>query len=64
MGLFWDLIQHSQIQEQSRKATTLEARVTQLEAELQQLRSTLREALVRLEQRFGEDLDRDGRVGQ
>jgi hypothetical protein len=63
MGFLWDLIQHSQIEEQSRRAGTLEARVAQLEAELQQVRATLHEALRRLEQRFGEDLDGDHRVG-
>ena len=63
MGFLWDLVQHSQIEEQSRRAGTLEARVAQLEGELLQVRQTLHEALRRLEQRFGEDLDGDGGVG-
>jgi hypothetical protein len=63
MGFLWDLLQHSQIEEQSKRAGTLEARVAQLEGELLQVRQTLHEALRRLEQRFGEDLDGDGRVG-
>ena len=63
MGFLWDLIQHSQIEDQSRRAGTLEARVSQLEGELHQVRQTLHEALRRLEQRFGEDLDGDKRIG-
>ena len=63
MGFLWDLVQHSQIEEQSKRAGTLEARVAQLEGELLQVRQTVHEALRRLEQRFGEDLDGDGRVG-
>lgn len=63
MGFLWDLVQHSQIEEQSKRAGTLEARVAQLESELQQVRQTLHEALRRLEQRFGEDLDGDKRIG-
>jgi hypothetical protein len=63
MGFVWDLIQHSQIEEQSKRSGSLEARVAQLENELHQVRQTLHEALRRLEQRFGEDLDGDQRVG-
>ena len=63
MGFLWDLVQHSQIEEQAKRAGSLEARVAQLEAELQQVRQTLHEALRRLEEHFGEDLDGDHRVG-
>jgi hypothetical protein len=63
MGFVWDLIQHSQIEEQSKRSGSLEMRVAQLENELQQVRQTLHEALRRLEQRFGEDLDGDQRIG-
>lgn len=63
MGLFWDLIQHSQIQDQRRHSETLEGRVRQLEEELQRTNQLLRTLLERLEQRFGEDLDKDGHVG-
>lgn len=63
MGFLWDLIQHSQIEEQSKRAGTLEARVAQLESELSQVRQTLHEALRRLETRFGDDLDGDERIG-
>ncbi len=63
MGFFWDLYQQSQIAEHSKRATTLESRVTDLEAELRRTQLLLREVIARLEQRLGEDLDRDGKVG-
>ena len=63
MGFLWDLVQQSQIEKQSERAGTLEARVAQLESELHQVRQTLHEALRRMEQRFGEDLDGDQHIG-
>ena len=63
MGFLWDLVQQSQIEKQSERAGTLEARVAQLESELHQVHQTLHEALRRMEQRFGEDLDGDQRIG-
>jgi len=41
----------------------LEACVAALENELAQVRQVLPEALKRLESKFDEDLDRDGRIG-
>jgi hypothetical protein len=63
MGFLWDLIQHSQIEEQGRRAGDLESRVVRLEDELARTRQILGEALTRLEKKLGEDLDRDGRIG-
>lgn len=63
MGFLWDLIQHSQIQEQGNRTGTLESRVERLESELTQTRQTLAEALRRLEVKLHEDLDGDGQVG-
>jgi hypothetical protein len=63
MGLFWDLYQQSQISQHSERSGALEHRVAQLEDELRRTQLLLREVIGRLEQRFGEDLDRDGRVG-
>ncbi len=63
MGLFWDLMQQSQLSDHESRAGTLEARVAALESELLQTRQILAEALKRLETRFGEDLNQDGRVG-
>ena len=63
MGFLWDLIQHNQIQDQRRQADTLEARVTKLEEEQLQTRKLLQTLLERLEAKFGEDIDKDGRIG-
>lgn len=63
MGFLWDMIQHSQIQEQGNRTGSLEARVERLEGELSQTRQLLAEMLKRLEARLGEDFDRDGKVG-
>lgn len=63
MGLIWDLIQHGQINEAKDRASSLEQRVASLEDELQRTNDTLMKLLRALETRFGEDLDRDGRVG-
>jgi hypothetical protein len=63
VGFLWDLIQHSQIQEQSDRTGTLESRIRKLEEELAETRRVLSQALTRIEQRLDEDLDRDGKVG-
>jgi hypothetical protein len=63
MGLIWDLIQHGQIQQSRQHADTLEARIDRLEDDLRRTNQTLMSLLRTLELRFGEDLDRDGRVG-
>ena len=63
MGFLWDLIQHNQIQDQRRQSETVEARVRRLEDELLQTRQLLQTLLERLEAKFGEDLDKDGRIG-
>ncbi len=63
MGLIWDLIQQGQISDASSRAASLEQRVSRLEAEIRQTNDTLMRLLKALETRFGEDLDRDGRIG-
>ena len=63
MGFLWDLVQHSQIQEQGERTGSLEARVKALESELDRTRQLLAEALSRIEARLDEDLNRDGRIG-
>ncbi len=63
MGLFWDLYQQSQLSQHSERSGALEHRVVQLEEELRRTQLLLREVIGRLEQRLGDDLDRDGRVG-
>lgn len=61
MGLFWDLIQQGQIQDQKSKAETLEIRVRNLERELFQTREILIKALKILEEQSGKDIDGDGK---
>lgn len=63
MGLFWNLIQQSQISEHNTRADSLEQRVDRLERELAQTRRTLNELLRLLEEHVGKDIDGDGRVG-
>ena len=63
MGLFWDLIQHNQINEQAERSTDLEGRVASLENELRHTRQLLQLLIERLEKHVGTDLDGEGRVG-
>lgn len=63
MGMFWDLLQQSQISEQRDRAATLEERVAQLERELERTRTLQRAMLQRLEETLGEDIDGDGKIG-
>ena len=63
MGMFWDLIQQSQISDQRGKAEDLDARVGLLEGELQRTQRTVHDLVVLLEKRFGEDIDGDGKIG-
>lgn len=63
MGLFWDLIQQSQISNQQSRSTTHEARIARLEKELEDTQNLLLKLLDRLETHFGKDFDGDGRVG-
>ena len=63
MGLFWDLLQQSQIGETRGRTESLEARVRQLEQEMDHARQLIHDLVNVLERRFGEDIDRDGRVG-
>ncbi len=63
MGLFWDLMQQSQISEQRGRAESLEERVNQLENELVETRGLLYKLVSILEKEYGKDIDGDGRVG-
>jgi hypothetical protein len=63
MGLIWDLIQHGQISEARNRTASVEQRLDMLEADLHKTNETLVSLLRALEQRFGEDLNRDGRIG-
>ena len=63
MGLFWDLMQHNQLNEHAERATDLEERVVVLEREVEQTRRLMWQMLERLEEHFKADIDGDGRVG-
>jgi len=69
--MLWDLIQQAQIssaesrgREASSRVEVLEGRLARLEGELLATRNQLRCLTEILEQRFGEDLNGDGRVGR
>jgi hypothetical protein len=63
MGIFWELLQQGQLEENRERADSLEDRVERLEDELVRTRILLYALLQRLETHFGEDIDGDGRVG-
>lgn len=63
MGLFWDLVQQSQISDQQSRAESLEERVTYLENELHKTKVLLIKTLKVLEEHTGKDIDGDGKAG-
>ena len=63
MGLFWDLIQQSQISQQRSSTESLEDRMRELEQELREVKQIQLRLLQTLETHFAHDLDGDGRVG-
>jgi hypothetical protein len=62
MGLFWDLIQQSQISQQRSSTESLEQRVRELESDLREVKQIQLRLLETLEAHFGRDIDGDGRV--
>lgn len=63
MGIFWDLMQESKIEEQQAKADSLEEQVAQMEAELREVKDLLRKTLIALEEHINVDIDGDGKTG-
>ncbi len=63
MGLFWDLIQQSELDEQKGKADSLEERVSKLETELSNTKALLLKTLHVLEEQSGTDINEDGQIG-
>lgn len=63
MGLFWDLVQQSQIEDQKDQAESLEERVEHLENDLQETKVLLIKTLKALEKAIGQDIDGDGVAG-
>ncbi|WP_282031815.1 hypothetical protein [Winogradskyella eximia] len=63
MGLFWDLIQQSELEDQKGKAESLEERVAVLETELSTTKALLLKTLHILEKSSGLDINDDGKIG-
>ncbi|MCR9132846.1 MAG: hypothetical protein NXI08_09740 [bacterium] len=63
MGLFFDLMQQSMLDDQRKKADSIEDRVELLEKELKQTRVLLLKTLHILEEHVGKDIDGDGITG-
>lgn len=64
MGIFWDLMQQSKIEEQQAKASSLEERVQILEDELVRTKELLTKTLIALEEHIDVDIDGDGVKGK
>jgi hypothetical protein len=63
MGLFWDLVQQSQISEQRDEHESLDERVRHLERDIGELKRIQLRLLETLESHFGRDLNDDGQIG-
>ena len=64
MGLFWNILQQSQLGHHSEQMGGLEDRVAVLEDELKRTQQALRETLQLLEEMSNRDLDGDGIIGK
>lgn len=64
MGLFWDLIQQSQVQDHKSNAETLEIRVRNLGLELANTRELLIKILKISEMQSGKDIQETGKLGE
>lgn len=69
--MLWDIIQQVQISNRRAESETLESRalsvdrrIQRMEEELLKTRDQLRRLTEVLEQRFGEDLNTDGKIGR
>lgn len=64
MGLIWELMGDGRIRQPGEEEETpLEQRLARIEADLAKTNRTLMRLLEALEDKFGEDLDGDGRIG-
>ena len=61
--MLWDLIQQFQISNRKDEVESVEQRVAQLENDLWATQQLLDKLMRRLEDRFGEDIDGDGKIG-
>lgn len=63
MGIFWELLQQSEIEKQQDKANGLEDRIGFLEKELKDTKTLLKKTLIALEEHLQKDIDGDGKTG-
>jgi hypothetical protein len=63
MGLFWNLLQQSQIHDQKEVAGDLQTRVAYLEQQLNNNNKIINSLISLLEEKFGQDIDGDGKIG-
>ena len=63
MGIFWDLMQQEELEEQKEKAQTVEDRVARLEKDLASTKELLKKTLAALEVHLSKDIDGDGKLG-
>lgn len=63
MGIFWDLMQESKLDEQQKQADTMEERLNKVEIELAETKDLLKKTLIALETHLNKDIDGDGQTG-
>lgn len=63
MGIFWDLMQESKLEDQQKQTENIEDRVAHLEKELKNTKEVLRKTLAALENHLNVDIDGDGVTG-
>ena len=63
MGALWELAQQGQQRRTAAAASSLDQRVSDLESRLEAQTQLLSMLIQKLEQRFGEDLDENQRIG-
>jgi hypothetical protein len=63
MGLLWEMAQQGQQRRTAATAASLDQRIAELEDRLEAQTRLLSMLVQKLEQRFGEDLDGDRRIG-
>lgn len=63
MGIFWDLLQQDELEQQKEQANNVEDRVALLEEELANTKALLKKTLIALETHLVKDIDGDGKMG-
>ncbi len=63
MGLVWNVVQQRQIAAERQKTMSIEEKVKHLEDQLGKTQQDLVQLIRILENKMGEDLDHDGKIG-